>query len=121
MKRPARRATAVDPEVEREAAALEARGGRAHPCHACPERAKHERWAERASKLEQQMAGVERRIRSRTETLARQFDRVLAVLEELGLRRGLDDHGEGPDARADLRRGRHPGGRGARRRGCSTG
>src|SRR5581483_8212019 len=56
----------------------------AHPCHACPERATHERWAARASRLEQQIQGVERRIRSRTETLARQFERVLGVLEDLG-------------------------------------
>src|SRR5207247_11471525 len=76
-------ARAADPEVEREAARLES-AARAHPCHACPERAKHERWAERAAKLEQQMAGVERRIRVRTETLARRFDRVLAVLRDLG-------------------------------------
>ncbi|HEX6843622.1 MAG TPA: RNA helicase, partial [Actinomycetota bacterium] len=74
---------AADQKVEREAARLDAKA-RAHACHACPERAKHERWAERAAKLEQQLAGVERRIRTRTETLARQFERVLAVLEDLG-------------------------------------
>jgi len=77
------RARAADPSVEREAARLES-AARAHPCHACPERAKHERWAERATKLEQQMAGIDRRIRVRTETLARRFDRVLAVLRDLG-------------------------------------
>jgi ATP-dependent RNA helicase HelY len=77
------RGRVADPKVEREAVRLEDRA-RAHPCHGCPERAKHERWAERAEKLEQQLAGVERRIRVRTETLARQFDRVLAVLEDLG-------------------------------------
>ena len=77
------RRRAGDPRVEREAVELEARA-RAHPCHTCPERAKHERWAERAAKLEQQLAGVERRIRVRTETLGRQFDRVLAVLQDLG-------------------------------------
>ncbi|HEV8564644.1 MAG TPA: DEAD/DEAH box helicase [Actinomycetota bacterium] len=73
----------VDPGVEREASKLEAAAAE-HPCHACPERAKHERWATRVSELERQMRGVDRRIRTRTETLARQFDRVLAVLEELG-------------------------------------
>jgi ATP-dependent RNA helicase HelY len=72
-----------DPAIEREAARLDAWAA-GHPCHACPERATHERWAERADKLEQQLAGIERRIRTRTETLARQFDRVLAVLEDLG-------------------------------------
>ena len=72
-----------DPRVEREAAGLDERA-RTHPCHACPERGKHERWAERATELERKLSGVERRIRVRTETLARQFDRVLAVLEALG-------------------------------------
>src|SRR5207247_6043097 len=52
--RPAR-ARAADPEVEREAARLES-GARARPCHACSERAKHERWEDRASKRAQQMA-----------------------------------------------------------------
>src|SRR5207245_5042867 len=62
---------------------LELRAAR-HPCHACPDRAQHERWAVRASKLEHEVSGLERRIRSRTETLGRQFDRVLGVLTELG-------------------------------------
>jgi ATP-dependent RNA helicase HelY len=77
------RGTGADPQVEREAARLEA-AAREHPCHACPERAKHERWAARASALEQQLAALDRRIRVRTETLARRFDRVLAVLQDLG-------------------------------------
>jgi ATP-dependent RNA helicase HelY len=34
--------------------------------------------------------GQERRIRTRTDSLARQFDRVLAVLEELGYVRGFE-------------------------------
>jgi ATP-dependent RNA helicase HelY len=74
---------AADPKVERQAATLEAKA-REHPCHACPERAKHERWAQRIAGVEQQLAGVDRRIRVRTETLARRFDRVLAVLQDLG-------------------------------------
>jgi ATP-dependent RNA helicase HelY len=55
-----------------------------HPCHGCPDRAEHERWAVRASKLQREIDGLERRIRTRTETLGRQFDRVLRVLEGLG-------------------------------------
>jgi ATP-dependent RNA helicase HelY len=74
---------AADPLAEREAARLE-RQAQEHSCHACPERATHERWAVRASELERQIRGIERRVRARTETLARQFERVLAVLEELG-------------------------------------
>jgi ATP-dependent RNA helicase HelY len=79
----ARRRRQTSPKVEREAARLEALA-REHPCHACPERAKHERWATRASELQRRLGGVERRIRVRTETLARQFDRVLSVLRALG-------------------------------------
>ena len=73
----------VDAKFEREAARYE-RLAEAHPCHGCPDRPEHERWATRASQVDQQIRGLDRRIRTRTETLARQFDRVLAVLEELG-------------------------------------
>jgi ATP-dependent RNA helicase HelY len=78
-----RRRRQTSPRVEREAARLESLA-RDHPCHGCPERAKHERWAARAGELRRRLGGVERRIRVRTETLARQFDRVLSVLRALG-------------------------------------
>jgi ATP-dependent RNA helicase HelY len=78
-----RRRGQTSPTVEREAARLEALA-EAHPCRGCPERAKHERWAARAAELQRRLGGVERRIRVRTETLARQFDRVLSVLRALG-------------------------------------
>ncbi len=82
--RPPRRSRApVDAEADREAAHLERQAER-HPCHACAERPSHERWAVRASELERQVRGIERRIRTRTETLARQFERVIDVLQELG-------------------------------------
>ncbi len=83
VKRPREPRHAGDPEVERKAAEQETLAAR-HPCASCPERSKHERWATRADALAAQMHGVERRIQIRTETLARQFDRVLAVLESLG-------------------------------------
>lgn len=84
-----------DPATERRARDLE-RAAELHPCHACPDRSHHERWAQRASKLERNVAGLERRIRSRTETLGRQFDRVLGVLADLGYvdRFSLTDKGE---------------------------
>jgi ATP-dependent RNA helicase HelY len=82
--RPPKRARdRLDVRAEREAAGLEELAAR-HPCHACPDRPTHERWAVRASQVEQRLRGIERRIRTRTETLARQFERVLGVLEELG-------------------------------------
>jgi ATP-dependent RNA helicase HelY len=79
---PKRSRTAQDERAEREAGRIE-RQAEQHPCHTCPDRGEHERWARRASDLERQLDGVERRIRARTETLARQFERVLGVLEEL--------------------------------------
>jgi ATP-dependent RNA helicase HelY len=80
---PRRPRTGIDAKVEREAARIE-RLAEAHPCHGCADRPDHERWARRASELEDQVRGVVRRIRARTETLARQLDRVLAVLGDLG-------------------------------------
>jgi ATP-dependent RNA helicase HelY len=84
-----------DPQAEAKAAELE-RQLSLHPCHVCPDRSDHERWAARCSKLERDIAGLERRIRSRTETLGRQFDRVISVLEELGYvhRFSLTDKGD---------------------------
>ncbi len=55
-----------------------------HPVHACPERRRHLRALERAERLEKDVRRLERRIRGRTESLARQFDRVLRVLEAWG-------------------------------------
>jgi ATP-dependent RNA helicase HelY len=80
---PRRRKAAIPREALERAEALERRAEQ-HPCHTCPERAEHERWAARASKLQREIGGVERRIRTRTETLGRQFDRVISVLESLG-------------------------------------
>ncbi len=79
----------VSAKVEREAAALEERAER-HPCRTCPDRSRHESWARRASELQRRLRGQERDVRARTETLARQLDRVLAVLEDLGYVRGFD-------------------------------
>ncbi|MDP8957289.1 MAG: RNA helicase, partial [Actinomycetota bacterium] len=95
IRAPRRRRGTVDSTAEARAADLEREASR-HPCHTCPDRPEHERWATRASKLERDIAGLERRIRARTETLGRQFDRVLSVLESLGYVRGfsLTEKGE---------------------------
>ncbi len=57
---------------------------REHPCHACPDRESHARWAERYLKLERDTTNQRRRIEQRTNTVARQFDRVCDVLHVLG-------------------------------------
>ena len=57
---------------------------KAHPCHDCPDREDHARWAERWFKLDRDAATLRRRIEKRTNTIARQFDRVCEVLTALG-------------------------------------
>jgi ATP-dependent RNA helicase HelY len=57
---------------------------RAHPCHQCPEREDHARWGERWTRLRKETDGLQRRIDGRTSSVARTFDRVCAVLSELG-------------------------------------
>ncbi len=54
-----------------------------HPCHQCPDREDHARWAERWFKLDRDAATLRRRIEQRTNTVARQFDRVCDVLTAL--------------------------------------
>ena len=68
------------------AAALAAAGAAAesHPVAACPDARAHLRAAERVERLEKDHRRLERRIQSRTESLARQFDRVLRVLGAWG-------------------------------------
>ena len=66
-----------------EAMAL-ATSAEAHPVASCPELRAHVRAAERADRLEAEAAALERSIRGRTESLARQFDRVLRILEVWG-------------------------------------
>jgi ATP-dependent RNA helicase HelY len=82
---------AEDPEIDRLRAAI-----RAHPCHRCPDREEHARWAERWWRLRRDTDGLQRRVETRTNTIARTFDRVCALLESLGyLAKGqVTPHGE---------------------------
>ena len=57
---------------------------RHHPCHVCPDREDHDRWAQRWFKLDRDAATLRRRVETRTNTVARQFDRVCDVLTALG-------------------------------------
>ncbi|MDP9241556.1 MAG: DEAD/DEAH box helicase [Actinomycetota bacterium] len=77
-----RKRRAIDPRAERDAERLE-RQAAEHPCATCPDLPEHERWATRASKLEERISRADRHIRTRTETVAVQFDRVMEVLQEL--------------------------------------
>ncbi|NHN54798.1 DEAD/DEAH box helicase [Calidifontibacter sp. DB0510] len=64
---------------------------RAHPCHDCPYREQHARWAERWWQLHRETEGLRRKVDSRTHTVARTFDRVCDLLGELGY---LTDDGQ---------------------------
>jgi ATP-dependent RNA helicase HelY len=70
---------ADDPDIQRLRAAL-----RAHPCHDCPDREQHMRWAERSARLDRDTADVRRRIEGRTGSLGRRFDRICQLLERRG-------------------------------------
>ncbi|MET9646044.1 DEAD/DEAH box helicase [Streptomyces syringium] len=74
-----RSAAADDTEITRLRTAL-----RAHPCHGCNEREDHARWAERYHRLQRDTRQLERRIQGRTNTIARTFDRICALLTDLG-------------------------------------
>jgi ATP-dependent RNA helicase HelY len=61
---------------------------RQHPVHGCDDREQHLRWAERWSRLRQETDALERRVEGKTHSIARVFDRVCGLLEELGYLRG---------------------------------
>jgi ATP-dependent RNA helicase HelY len=61
---------------------------RAHPCHGCDDREDHARWSERYHRLRRDTQQLERRIEGRTNTIARTFDRICALLSELGYLKG---------------------------------
>jgi ATP-dependent RNA helicase HelY len=77
---------------------------RQHPCHGCDEREQHARWAERYLRLQRETQGLERRVESRTNSIARQFDRVCAILARLGYLSAEDDTATVTDAGRMLQR-----------------
>jgi len=54
-----------------------------HPCHSCPDREHHARWAERYWRMKRDVDKLRRQIETRTGTVARIFDRVVDVLGAL--------------------------------------
>ncbi|MGW2838708.1 DEAD/DEAH box helicase [Streptomyces sp. NPDC001493] len=88
--RKGRAAAADDREIARLRSEL-----RAHPCHGCDEREDHARWAERYHRLKRDTRQLENRIEGRTNTIARTFDRIVALLTELDYLRSneVTEHG----------------------------
>jgi ATP-dependent RNA helicase HelY len=82
VKRPARSA---DTERASDAEVTDLRQRvRRHPCHDCPDREQHARYAERYLRLARETETLERRMAGRSHVIARTFDRVCRVLERLG-------------------------------------
>jgi len=73
------RAGGDDPELAELRAAL-----RRHPCHACPDREEHARWAERRWRLQRDTEALKGKVASRTGSLARTFDTVCGLLADRG-------------------------------------
>ena len=71
------------PDADKEVARLRA-AVRAHPCHGCPDRDEHARWAERYRRLQRENAGLVRRVEGRTDSLGRTFDQICELLDQRG-------------------------------------
>ncbi|HWG01560.1 MAG TPA: DEAD/DEAH box helicase [Trebonia sp.] len=69
---------------------------RRHPCHACPDREQHARYAERYFREQREIVDLERQIGSRSHVIARTFAKVCSVLDRLGY---LDGDTVTPDGR----------------------
>ncbi|RCV51156.1 DEAD/DEAH box helicase [Marinitenerispora sediminis] len=67
-----------DPEIARLR-----RGLRSHPCHGCADREEHARWAERYFRLAKETDTLRARVEGRSHVIARTFDRVCGVLQQL--------------------------------------
>jgi ATP-dependent RNA helicase HelY len=74
-----RSAAADDAEIARMRAAI-----RQHPCHGCADREHHARWAERYDRLAKDTASLEKKVRGKTGSIAKTFDAVCEVLDQLG-------------------------------------
>jgi ATP-dependent RNA helicase HelY len=61
---------------------------RHHPCHQCPDREQHARYAERYFRQQKEADDLERQVAGRQHVIARTFDRVCKVLDELGYLEG---------------------------------
>ncbi len=95
------RHTEAGEQREQEVARLR-RELRAHPCHGCPDREDHARIAERWWRLRRETDGLARKVESRTNSVARTFDRICELLAARGY---LSPSGEAiTDAGAQLRR-----------------
>ncbi|GAB3925207.1 helicase [Microlunatus endophyticus] len=77
------RPATMDPEAARRVAELRAQL-EAHPCHNCPDRETHARFAAQAIRLQRENDQADRQMARRTSTIANQFDKICQVLTSFG-------------------------------------
>ena len=70
-------------EIEEEIGSIRKRM-KNHACHGCPDRENHSRIAERAQRLQREIDGLQERINSRTDVIAKRFDRIKVILDKFG-------------------------------------
>ena len=70
-------------EIEEEIGSIRKRM-KNHECHGCPDRENHSRIAERAQRLQREIDGLQERINSRTNVIAKRFDRIKVILDKFG-------------------------------------
>lgn len=70
-------------EIDEEIASIRKRM-KNHVCHSCPDRENHSRFAERALRLQREIDGLTERINSRTNVIAKRFDRIKIILDKFG-------------------------------------
>ena len=70
-------------EIEDEIAAIR-KQIKNHPAHGCSDRESHSRVAERALRLQREIDGLTERINTRTNVIAKRFDRIKVVLDKFG-------------------------------------
>lgn len=93
FEKPEKSESRVDIEVSRLRKAL-----RAHPCHGCNDREEHVRWHDRIYTAQREISKLESKVEARTSSIAKEFDRICAVLTELNYLARLDDGHEVTEA-----------------------
>lgn len=67
---------------------------RAHPCHQCSDREAHARWGERYQKLKREIDQQSNQLESKTGQVAKVFQRICDLLQQLGYLSGNPDDPE---------------------------
>ncbi|MDV3129611.1 RNA helicase [Mycobacterium sp. 21AC1] len=101
--RPKRGAAAPERDVDPELAGLRARL-REHPAHELPDRDVKARIAERYLRIERDNAQIQQKVAAATNSLARTFDRIVALLSERGFIERDDAEPAAPPAVTDAGR-----------------